>query len=114
MRCLPAALDQCISGLPVCAVNTSGAVSFHHFEMQHAHYVVAANFREVLPNGETTTVARSAIYRLNASNPAGDVPTAPYIGGQVAPEKCSTDSPLGVHRCGPRMPLASGRQEPLP
>ena len=77
------------------AVNTSGAVSFHHFEMQHAHYVVAANFREVLPNGETTTVARSAIYRLNASNPAGDVPTAPYIGGQVAPEKCSTDSPLG-------------------
>jgi len=77
------------------AINTSGAVSFHHFRLLEVDYLVAANYREVFANGETSTVARSAIYRIGAGNPAGDAPSAPGLGGKIAPDKCKTDSLLG-------------------
>ena len=77
------------------AINTSGAASLHHFRMMDVDYVVAANYREVFPGGQTSTVARSAVYRFGLGNPAGDAPTAPGVGGRTAPEKCGADSPLG-------------------
>jgi hypothetical protein len=77
------------------AINTSGAASFHHFQILDSDYVVAANYREVLPDGQTSTVARSAVYRFGLGNPAGDEPTGPGLGGSTAPAKCGADSPLG-------------------
>ena len=78
------------------AINTSGAVSFHHFNLLDADYIVAANYREVFPDGSTSTVARSAIYRIGAKNPAVNQSdsyssSAPRLGAM----KCTTDTPIG-------------------